>query len=215
MNPRVLKRFIIICLVVTLGVPVVGLGVHYISPPPGDYETRQGDIHLSTAYSQANQGNDSLAAREYQAALEAFDRALEARPNHRGALMGRALVYIQTERYDLAVAQLEELIGFLNETLEDDDPTGRGALAAAHANLGIVQDRLGRYEEALHHYTQAVTIDDETVSGPGVVDRIIHQPQPATVRERAIYIAQQLRLPEEERVLRIPERDAEQRMYRP
>ncbi|NBC33590.1 MAG: tetratricopeptide repeat protein [Alphaproteobacteria bacterium] len=215
MNPRVLRRFIIICIVMSLAVPVVALGFHYFSPPPGDYETRQGDIHLTTAYSQANQGNETMAAREYQSALEAFDRALEAHPNHRGALMGRALVFIQTERYEEAIAQLRDLIAFLNETLEDDDLTGRGALAAAHANLGIVFDRMGRYEQALEHYMQAITIDDETVSGPALVDRIIHQPHPATVRDRAVYIATQLELPEEERRLRIPEQDAEQRMYRP
>lgn len=215
MNPKVLRRFIIIVLVMTLAVPVIGLGVHYFSPPPGDYETRQGDIHITTAYSAANQGDDGLAGREYEAALAAFDRALVAEPNHRGALMGRALVFIQTEQYDEAIAQLQEMIAFLDETLEEDDLTGRGALAAAHANLGIVYDRLGRYEEALHHYTRSVTIDEDTVSGPGIVDRIIHQPQPASVRERAIYLAQQLRLPEEERVMHIPEQDDEQRMYRP
>ena len=107
------------------------------------------------------------------------------------------------------------MIAFLSVTLEDDDLTGRGALAAAHANLGIVYDRMGRYEDALHHYSESVLIDEETVSGPGIVDQIIHQPHPSTVRERAIYIAQQLELPEEERMMRIPEQDAEQRMYRP
>ena len=215
MNPRILKRFIVIGVIMILAMPLVTIAMNYLSPPPGDYETRQGDIHLNTAYSAANQGNDTMAAREYAAALAAFDEALVAEPTHRGALMGRALVFIQVQDYEQAIVQLEDLIAFLSATLEDDDLTGRGALAAAHANLGIVFDRIGRYEDALHHYSESVLVDEETVSGPGLANRIIHQPHPSTVRERAIYIAQQLALPEEERVMTIPERDAEQRMYRP
>lgn len=215
MNPRILKRFIIIGVIMILAMPLITIMSNYLSPPPGDYETRQGDIHLSTAYSSANQGDQTMAAREYAAALDAFDRALEAEPNHRGALMGRALVFIQMEAYDDAIAQLQDLIAFLSRTLVDDDLTGRGALAAAHANLGIVYDRLGRYQDALEHYSESVLIDDESVAGPGLVDQIIHQPQPSTVRERALYLAQQLALPEDQRVMRIPEEDAEQRMYRP
>jgi hypothetical protein len=37
----------------------------------------------------------------------------------------------------------------------------------------------------------------------------------STVRDRAIYIYEQLQLPEGERLLRIPELDAKQRMYKP
>ena len=215
MNPRVLKRFIIIGVVMMLAMPLVTIAISYLSPPPGDYETRQGDIHLSTAYSAANRGNDTLAAREYAAALEAFDRAIEVEPFHRGALMGRALVFIQTEEYGDAIDQLRDLIAFLSQTLAEDDFTGRGALAAAHANLGIIYDRLGRYEDALHHYSESVLIDEESVDGPGLADQIIHQPRPSTVRDRAIYLAQQLQLPEDQRLMRIPEEDAEQRMHRP
>jgi hypothetical protein len=35
------------------------------------------------------------------------------------------------------------------------------------------------------------------------------------VRDRAIYLAEQLQLPEEERLMRVPEIDAEQRRHRP
>ncbi len=40
-------------------------------------------------------------------------------------------------------------------------------------------------------------------------------PAPATVRQRAIYLTKQLALPEDQRVLQIPEKDAEQRIYKP
>ena len=148
--------------------------------------------------------------------LAHFDQALVEQPDHRGALMGRALVFIQTERYDEAIAELDYLISFLSETLSEDDTTGRGVLAAAYANRGIVYDRQGQYEKALESYVLALKTDEETVGGPGVVHKILHpSDNVSTVRDRAIYIDEQLKLPEEERLLRVPEIDDQQRMYKP
>jgi len=78
--------------------------------------------------------------------LDAF--AQGEQPDHRGALMGRALVFIQTDRHDNAIAELSYLIDFSNRILSADDSTGRGVLAAAYANRGIVHDRAGHHEKA-------------------------------------------------------------------
>jgi hypothetical protein len=79
MNPRVLKRFIIICLVATFIIYTGSIFFkEYFGAVPGDFETRQGDILLSD--------------KKYDEAISSFNRALEKAPNHRGALMGRALV---------------------------------------------------------------------------------------------------------------------------
>ena len=203
MNERVLRRFIF--LMATL---LVGGGLLFlvfggqIGSEPGDFETRMGSQRLE----------DGL----YDEAMAHFDQALVEAPNHRGALMGRALVFIQTESYPEATAELDHLIAFLRDTLEDDDLTGRGALAAAHANRGIVKDRQGQYEDALADYVVALQIDEETVDGPGVVYKILRPAiDPSTVRQRAEYLIEQLALPEEERLLRVPELDDQQRMYKP
>jgi len=202
MNANVLRRFVIIMVIAML---VIGTGSllydSFIDRPPGDYETEKGDIHLSV--------------KEYEQALTWFDRALEVSPDHRGALMGRGVVFMQTDREVEAVAEFDYLIAYLERTLADDDPTGRGALAAAYANRGIVHDRAARYEQALNDYVAALKVDADAVDGPGLVDKIIHDPRPSTVRKRARYIYQQLQLPEEERLLRVPELDARQRMYKP
>ena len=128
MNERVLRRFIILmgCLLLffVIGLPFLK---NYLQQEPGDYYTRKGDQELSS-------GN-------YADAMKSFDKALEERPDHRGALMGRALVLIQTERYGEAVSELTYLIETLERTLTDDDPTGRGALSAAYANRGVIHDR--------------------------------------------------------------------------
>jgi tetratricopeptide (TPR) repeat protein len=203
MNPQVLRRFIFLMVLLTLGAGLLFLIFgHQLGMAPGDFETKMGDQRLED--------------RLYDEALMHFDQALNEAPDHRGALMGRALVFIQTERYDEAIAELDYLIQFLNENLEPNDPTGRGVLAAAYANRGIVYDRLGRYEKALESYVAALQTDQETVSGPGVVHKILHGSEDvSTVRDRAIYLDQQLKLPEEERLLRIPEVDEKQRMHKP
>jgi tetratricopeptide (TPR) repeat protein len=203
MNPRVLRRFVVLMALLTVGAFVFwDVLEDYVRREPGDY------------YTEA--GSNRLADELYDEAIENFDKALEEAPNHRGALMGRALVFIQTERYEEAIAELDALIDFLEETLEPDDNTGRGVLAAAYANRGIVYDRLEQYEKALENYVQALNTDGETVEGPGVVHKILYgSDRVSSVRDRAIYLYEQLQLPEDERVLRIPELDAKQRMHKP
>jgi tetratricopeptide (TPR) repeat protein len=203
MNPSVLLRFIKLMAIATFVMVTFWVGWHYLAPDEnGDFEVRQGDILLGD--------------QDYDAALERFTAALDISPNHRGALMGRAVAYLQSGRHEEAEAEFTYLIGFLTKNLETDDITGRAVMAAAYANRGILHDRLGRYEKALSDYIQALKIDEETVSGPGVIDDILlYRVEPATVRGRAVYIKKQLALPEDQRLLRVPELDSEQRMYKP
>lgn len=148
--------------------------------------------------------------------MENFDLALQEQPDHRGALMGRALVLIQSDRLAEALAELDHLIATLERNPDPDDKTALGTHAAAYANRGIVKDRQGRYELALEDYIEALKIDEGAVEGPGVVDKILYGNERASsVRDRAVYIYEQLKLPEDERLMRIPELDAEQRMHKP
>ena len=203
MNPAVLKRFIVIVAVVTVAMFTLWTVVlPLIEEPPGDYETRQGDILL---------GEGKL-----DEAYAKFTEALRLSPDHRGAMMGRALVHIKAENYPDAVHELTALIDFLNGHLVSDDATGRAVLASAYANRGIVHDRQGRYEQALADYIEALKTDDETLTGPSLFDKILYgTPRPSTVRDRARYLYEQLKLPPEERLMRVPEIDAKQRMYKP
>ena len=203
MPPRVLKRFIVMMALLTVGGFIFwDLLADFVRREPGDYHTQRGD--------------QLLTAGDYDEALANFDLALAEIANHRGALMGRALVFIQTERYEEAMAELDHLIGYLERNLDPDDKTGVGALASAHANRGIVLDRMGRHQEALDSYVESLKVDQEVVEGPGVVHKILYKgDRVSTVRDRAIYLYEQLQLPEEERVLRVPEIDAQQRMYKP
>jgi tetratricopeptide (TPR) repeat protein len=131
--------------------------------------------------------------------------------------MGRAVVFVQSERYDEAMAELDYLIGYLGETLEDDDVTGHGALAAAYANRGILHDRQGRHEAALEDYIEALRVDEGAVSGPGLAHELLYKKSGpvSSVLDRARYLYEQFQLPEDQRLLSVPELDAEQRIYKP
>jgi tetratricopeptide (TPR) repeat protein len=203
MNSEILRRYIKLMAIAIVVAAAFSLGYDYLtSEEPGDYYVRKGDIRLS-------EGN-------YDRALENFNLALDEFPNHRGALMGRALVFTQTQQNDEAIAEYNHLISFLEDTIEQDDLTGRGVLAAAYANRGIVFDRMGDYKAALDSYIAALRTDEDTVSGPGIVDKILYGTEDASnVRKRAQYIYEQLKLPENQRVMRRPEIDDLQRMHKP
>jgi len=203
MKPQVLRRFIFLMAALTVGMFIFWDVIDdFVRKEPGDYETEMGSNRLQ----------DGLLDE----ALTHFNKALEEAPDHRGALMGRALVFTQSERYDEAIAEYDYLIKYLAENLEEDDTTGRGVLAAAYANRGIVLDRTGAYEDALASYAMALRIDEETVSGPGVVHKILYGSDGVSnVRQRAEYLAEQLQLPEAERLLKVPELDDKQRMHKP
>ena len=203
MNSRVLKRFIVNMAILTFVMFTVWALIRsFMNRPPGDYETEVCDIRLK----------DKL----YDKAIQAANTALEKTPNHRGAIMCKALVFISQEMYLEANAELDYLISFLEKTVEDDDLTGIGTLAAAYANRGIIKDRNKNYQGALQDYLKALGIDDEAVAGPGLGTIILNYKfKSSSVKERALYLNEQLQLPEDERVLSIKELDAGQVMHKP
>ena len=120
--------------------------------------------------------------------------------------MCKALVFISKKEYSKAIDELNYLINFLENNIEDDDKTGIGTLAAAYANRGIIKDREKKYKEALQDYIKALGIDHVAVAGPGLGTIILNYKfKSSSVKERALYLNEQLQLPEEERVLSIEE----------
>ena len=203
MNAKVLKRFIVNMAILTFVMFTVWALVRsFKNRPLGDYETEVCDMRLK----------DKL----YDKAIHAANTALEKTPNHRGAIMCKALVFISQEMYLEANTELNYLISFLEKTAEDDDLTGIGTLAAAYANRGIIKDRNKNYQGALQDYVKALGIDNEAVAGPGLGTIILNYKfKSSSVKERALYLNEQLQLPEDERVLSIKELDAGQVMHKP
>ncbi|MHA1598818.1 MAG: tetratricopeptide repeat protein, partial [Alphaproteobacteria bacterium] len=127
-DPKVTKRFVILMAFATfIMFSIWAVVKSYTLTPDGDYEVRQGDIFIGD--------------QKYDEALERFDAALKVQPNHRGALMGRALVFMLSDRPVEAEAEFTYLIDFLIRNVESDDRTGIGTLAAAYNNRGVLYDR--------------------------------------------------------------------------
>jgi len=202
-NTNVLRRFIIYMAILTFVMFTVWAFVKsFKNRPPGDYDTEVCDNRLK----------DKL----YEKALMAANSALKKSPNHRGAIMCKALIFISQKNYNLAMDELNYLIIFLKENVLPDDKTGIGTLAAAYANRGIVKDRTKDYEGALKDYVKALGIDDKAVAGPGLGTIILNfKFKSSSVRDRALYLNEQLQLPENERVLSIKELDEGQVMHKP
>ena len=202
-NTSVLRRFIIYMAILTFVMFTVWAFVRsFLDRPPGDYETEICDIRLKD--------------KQYEKAIKAANDALKKTPNHRGAIMCKALVFISQKKYLEANEELNYLINFLEKNIKDDDLTGIGTLAAAYANRGIIKDRKENYEGALEDYLKAIKIDEEAVGGPGFGTVILNYKfKSSSVKKRAIYIYEQLQLPENDRVLKIKELDEGQVMHKP
>jgi len=141
---------------------------------------------------------------EYARALTLYDEALAIDPNHVHALRGRARTLLELGRYDEAMAAFDDAIARAPD------------FGASYANRGILHDRMGHYREAIADYEQALALDDELAEGPHWLTRFLrNQPEkPPGIAERAAYLRAELEKPEDQRLLKVPELDSEQRSYK-
>jgi tetratricopeptide (TPR) repeat protein len=157
---------------------------------PGDFNVRTGNYRLEDG--------------RYEDAVKEFTAALEKNPDHVLARLGLAITYMQMEKIDEAMQEFNQVI--------EKNPD----LAVAYADRGILNDRLGRHKEALADYKKAIELDAEILEGPGWLWRFMRNidEKPPTIKDRAAYLEAELAKPEEERLLRIPDKDEKQRMYK-
>ncbi|TNF57020.1 tetratricopeptide repeat protein [bacterium] len=149
--------------------------------------------------------NKYLEDGKYEEALEVFDQALVINPSHKVIRLGRGIALMEGKRYDESREEFDRAIE-LDENF-----------AEAYANRGILNDRTGEFRLAVKDYRQALELKPDLAKGPGWLWRFLRnvQKKPPSIADRADYIEGELKKPENERLLRIPEVDAQQRMYRP
>ena len=159
-------------------------------------EDTPGDYHVKT-------GNYRLQDGQYDRAIAEFDLALEVNADHPLAYLGIALALMHQNRHE---ASLEAF----GHALALDD-----SLAVAYADRGILHDRMGRHDLALQDYRRALALDPKLADGPGWLWRFLRNipERPPTIADRAAYLEAELRKPPEDRLLRRPEIDAQQRMH--
>jgi len=181
----------IIALIVIIG--IAAFVYHWrtgVEQVPGDYEVKKGNYRLEDG--------------QFDEAIKEFENALTKNPDNRGAHHGLAVTYMQMGNNDEALKEFDRVIEL--------DPSS----AVAYADRGILQDRMGRYEQALKDYRKAIYLDPDIAEGPGWIWRFMHNvdKKPPTIADRAGYIEAELAKPPEERVLKVPEIDQRQRMYK-
>ncbi len=137
-------------------------------------------------------------------ALKNFDESIELNPDFADSYRGKGITLMQLERFD-------ESVKMFDKAIELD-----GSSALAFANRGVLNDRVGRYEDAIKDYQKALELDPKLAKGPGWLQRFLRniRKKPSTIAARAKYLEEELKKPEEERLLRIPELDSQERMYK-
>lgn len=140
----------------------------------------------------------------YSKALVEYEAALKEAPGLLPALRGKARSLMQ-------LGENHEALHLFNEAIKEEPN-----FAPAYANRGILYDRMGKYEKAIADYDKAVNLDAEKVEGPNWLTRFLRLEtgNVPSVAARSQYLKEQLAKPESERVLRIPEIDAEQRPHK-
>ncbi len=179
---------------------------------------------------------------QFDLALESYQEVLDSDPDERNALRGKAQALRQLgaqaqmraltlqEEGDERAAEsarirAEQLllrsVDAYDRAIAAEEATGigehnRSVLGVSYANRGIARDTMDDYHGALADYEKALELEPEVADGPGWLTRFLrNQPQrPPSVKDRADYLREQLAKPPDERVLRVPQRDAEQRAYK-
>lgn len=189
MRKNIWSALLVLGIVLAAGATFV-YGRVFSEDTSGDYQVRTGNYRLE----------DGL----FEDAIQQFETALEQNPEHPGAHLGLAITFLQTGRFEEAIAQFDQVLSL--------DPR----MAVAHANRGIAWDRSGEYEKALADYRTALELDATLVKGPGWLWRFLRNvdEKPPTIRDRAAYLEAELAKPADERLLRLPDEDEKQRMYK-
>lgn len=98
-----------------------------------------------------NAGNVFYAQGDYSLALQAYQAAMVADPDHPVPYYNAASALSQTGRLQAAVAALGQALKTADSPLA----------AAAHYNLGNVYFEMARYDEALAAYREALLLDPQ------------------------------------------------------
>ena len=95
------------------------------------------DLHLRKA-------NANLQLKQWQYAVDEYGLVLQKEPHNPAALFYRAYAYTHLRRFDLARNDLSDLLIVLPHHYE------------ARLSMAVVQQQLGRKQEALDHLNQAI-----------------------------------------------------------
>jgi tetratricopeptide (TPR) repeat protein len=170
----------------------------------GFYYYKYTVLETTPGENQYRLANKYLEDGKYDEALRILDELLVNNAEYKEAHLAKAITLLQMGEFYESRKSFDRAIRLDNN------------YAQAYANRGILNDRDGRYEAALDDYRRALKLDPELAEGPGWLWRFLRNiPEPPpTIADRADYLEEQLKKPKGERLLRVPEIDSKQRMYK-
>jgi protein O-GlcNAc transferase len=124
------------------------------------------EIEPRAAEVWANRGNNFIAMRHHDRAIDALDRALALEPNFFEALYNRAKLLKDAGRYDEALAGYDRCLVIMPD------------FADALNNRGTVLAALGRHAEALSSYDRCLAL------APGALDTLVNRGNALTALKR-------------------------------
>ena len=151
-------------------------------------------------YSAANK---AFKDSNYELAYKYYKNAYKVNPNDVYVIEGIARSLMELKNYNEAISYFILAI--------ESQPN----FAPAHANLGVLYDRMGDHEKAIELYSEALRLDSDLEKGMHWIDRLLYNVQevPPTVKDRLKYLQNQYLLNENERILSVPEVDDKQLNY--
>lgn len=158
----------------------------------------------SPAQSAFITGDKFFEDGDYARALQEYEAGLQQEPDLPYLVRAKARTLMQLGRSEEALTWFDQAV--------DLQPSFGGS----YANRGILHDRIGDYEAAIADYEMALQLDEEIGEGPNWLTRFLRKQadKPPTIKERLDYLKVELAKPEEERLLRVPEIDEQQRTYK-
>ena len=155
-------------------------------------------------YNDYSAANKAFEDENYLRAYNYFLEAYKINNNEVYVIEGIARSLMELGRY-------EEAIQYFNLAIKTDK-----SFVASYANLGILYDRIGNHLEAMKFYNLALSMDIELKDGMSLLDRILrgYIKKPTTIIERLKYLEKQYMLPQNDRLLTMPEIDDQQPNYK-
>lgn len=99
-----------------------------------------------TAWDYFQRGYAADEAKQWDAAIEAYTKAIELQPDYAAAYNNRGSAYDELGKYDEAIRDYDRAI-----ELQPDDPM-------AYNNRGSAYGELGKYDEAIRDYDRAIEL---------------------------------------------------------
>lgn len=117
-----------------------------------DEPSSPGDANIGEAAREKDLGNEAYKRRDFETALQHYERALSLDPHSVPLRTNKAAVYFEQARYEQCIEACEEAI-----TVGRAHYADYKAIAKALGRMGAALERLGRLPEAISTYERALT----------------------------------------------------------